>query len=76
MATSIPVRSIRAAAAATRSSIVLAYAATAFGLVWLVLILGALLNNGLGGLSLDLFTQATPPPGTDGGLSNAIVGSL
>jgi phosphate transport system permease protein len=54
----------------------LAYAATAFGLGWLVLILGVLLYNGLGGLSLDVFTQNTPPPGSDGGLLNAIVGSL
>jgi phosphate transport system permease protein len=54
----------------------LAYAATAFGLGWLVLILGILLYNGLGGLSLAVFTQDTPPPGSDGGLLNAIVGSL
>jgi phosphate transport system permease protein len=55
---------------------VLAYSATAFGLGWLVLILGVLLYNGLGGLSLDVFTKDTPPPGSDGGLLNAIVGSL
>ncbi len=55
---------------------ILAYAATAFGLGWLVLILGVLLYNGLGGLSLDVFTHDTPPPGSDGGLLNAIVGSL
>ncbi len=55
---------------------VLACAATAFGLGWLVLILGVLLYNGLGGLSLDVFTHDTPPPGSDGGLLNAIVGSL
>ncbi len=54
----------------------LACAATAFGLGWLVLILGVLLYNGLGGLSLDVFTHDTPPPGSDGGLLNAIVGSL
>jgi phosphate transport system permease protein len=55
---------------------VLAYAATAFGLGWLVLILGILLYNGVGGLSLAVFAQDTPPPGSDGGLRNAIVGSL
>jgi len=55
---------------------VLAYVATGLGLGWLVLILGVLLYNGLGGLSLDVFTQNTPPPGSDGGLLNAIVGSL
>jgi len=55
---------------------VLAYAATAFGLGWLVLILGILLFHGIGGLSLSVFTENTPPPGAAGGLLNAIVGSL
>jgi phosphate transport system permease protein len=55
---------------------VLALAATAFGLGWLVLILGALLLKGFGGLSLAVFTQMTPPPGSNGGLLNPIVGSL
>ncbi len=55
---------------------VLCYAATAFGLLWLALILGALLWNGLGGLSLDVFTKMTAPPGVQGGLLNSIVGSL
>ena len=54
----------------------LALAATVFGLGWLVLILGMLLYEGLGGLSLAVFTQDTPPPGAAGGLLNAIVGSL
>ncbi len=54
----------------------LSYAATAFGLSFLVLILAALLYNGIAGLSLAVFTQNTPPPGSDGGLFNAIVGSL
>ncbi len=54
----------------------LAYGAAAFGLGWLVLILGVLLYNGLGGLSLAVFTENTPPPGSDGGLLNAIVGSI
>jgi phosphate transport system permease protein len=54
----------------------LALAATAFGLGWLVLILGALIYEGLGGLSLAVFTQDTPPPGSAGGLLNAIVGSI
>jgi phosphate transport system permease protein len=49
-------------------------AATAVGLGWLVLILGSLLIEGIGGLSLDIFTQTTPPSG--GGLLNAIVGSV
>jgi phosphate transport system permease protein len=54
----------------------LALAATAFGLGWLVLILGVLLYEGVGGLSLAVFTQDTPPPGSAGGLLNAIAGSL
>jgi len=55
---------------------VLAFAATAFGLGWLVLILGVLLWKGFGGLSVAVFTQMTPPPGSAGGLLNPIVGSL
>jgi phosphate transport system permease protein len=54
----------------------LSLAATAFGLGWLVLILGVLLWEGLGGLSLKVFTEMTPPPGSDGGLLNPIIGSL
>jgi phosphate transport system permease protein len=54
----------------------LSLAATAFGLGWLVMILGALLWEGFGGLSLRVFTQMTPPPGAAGGLLNPIVGSL
>ena len=53
-----------------------ALAATAFGLGWLVVILIALLWNGVSGLSTQVFTQMTPPPGSDGGLLNPIVGSL
>jgi phosphate transport system permease protein len=48
----------------------------AFGLFWLGWILFTLFQAGFGGLSLDLFTKMTPPPGSDGGLLNAIVGSL
>jgi phosphate transport system permease protein len=55
---------------------VLSLAATAFGLGWLVLILGALLWHGFSGLSLAVFTQMTPPPGSSGGLLNPIIGSL
>src|SRR5688500_12772745 len=54
----------------------LALAATIFGLGWLVLILGILVYKGIGGLSLSVFTEMTPPPGAAGGLLNAIVGSL
>ena len=55
---------------------VLAYAATAFGLAWLVLILAALIWKGLEGMSLDVFTKMTAPPGVAGGLINSIVGSI
>jgi phosphate transport system permease protein len=54
----------------------MAVAATIFGLAWLVLILGVLLWEGFSGLSLAVFTQMTPPPGSAGGLLNPIVGSL
>ncbi len=54
----------------------MAYAATAFGLTWLVLILGVLLYEGFSGLSLAVFTEMTPPPGAAGGLLNPIMGSL
>ncbi len=50
--------------------------ATIFGLFWLVWLLWTLLSNGLPWLNLQVFTQITPPPGSAGGLSNAIVGSL
>ncbi len=48
----------------------------AFGLFWLGWILITLLEYGIPGLSLAVFTQTTPPPGSDGGLINAIAGSL
>ncbi|CAH1651340.1 phosphate ABC transporter membrane subunit PstA [Hyphomicrobiales bacterium] len=54
----------------------LCVAAAAVGLGWLVLILGTLLWEGFGGLSVAVFTENTPPPGSQGGLINAIVGSL
>ncbi|MGE5163289.1 MAG: phosphate ABC transporter permease PstA [Hyphomicrobiales bacterium] len=54
----------------------LAFAATAFGLSWLVLILAVLLWEGVGGLSFAVFTEMTPPPGSAGGLLNPIIGSL
>ncbi len=54
----------------------LSIAATLFGLGWLVLILGVLLWEGFGGLSLRVFTEMTPPPGAAGGLLNPIIGSL
>ncbi|MDB5594794.1 MAG: pstA [Hyphomicrobiales bacterium] len=56
---------------------VLCYGAATFGLTWLGLILFTLLWNGLPGLSLGVFTEMTPPPGSKtGGLANALAGSL
>jgi phosphate transport system permease protein len=52
------------------------FGATIFGLAWLVLILAVLLWEGFSGLSLAVFTQMTPPPGSSGGLLNPIMGSL
>jgi phosphate transport system permease protein len=57
-------------------AMIFSLAATAFGLGWLVLILGVLFWQGFSGLSLSVFTEMTPPPGADGGLLNPIIGSL
>src|SRR3954468_4124580 len=57
-------------------ALTLSLLATGFGLLWLVLILAALLWKGLSGLSPHVFTDMTPPPGSAGGLLNAIMGSL
>ncbi|MEO7741854.1 MAG: phosphate ABC transporter permease PstA [Usitatibacter sp.] len=50
--------------------------ALAFGLFWLFWIVGVLLWKGAGALGPSLFTQMTPPPGGNGGLANAIYGSV
>lgn len=47
-----------------------------FGLVWLIWILITILQQGLSGLSWEVFTEMTPPPSGEGGLYNAITGSL
>src|ERR1700730_8800564 len=57
-------------------SMTLAVMATAFGLLWLVLVLGTLLVNGFAALGPTMFLQPTPPPGSNGGLANAVFGSL
>ena len=54
----------------------LCVAATVIGLGFLALILLTLFRLGLGGLTLGVFTQSTKPPGSHGGLLNAIIGSL
>jgi phosphate transport system permease protein len=55
---------------------ILSVGAALFGLVWLGFILGALLKDGVSAMSLSLFTEVTPPPGSAGGLLNAIFGSV
>jgi len=58
-------------------ALTLALTAMAFGLFWLIWILIETVRLGIGGLSLTLFTQMTPPPQADtGGLANAIFGSV
>jgi phosphate transport system permease protein len=53
----------------------LSLAATLTGLACLAAILWTLISHGLAGLSMSLFTEMTPPPGSEGGLLNAIYGS-
>jgi phosphate transport system permease protein len=50
--------------------------ATLFGLFWLVWILWTTVSKGAAALKPQLFTQMTPPPGSDGGLLNAFYGSF
>jgi len=58
-------------------ALTLALAAMSFGIFWLVWILIETVRLGIGGLSLSLFTEMTPPPQAEtGGLANAIFGSL
>jgi phosphate transport system permease protein len=57
-------------------AIALSVAATGLGLLWLALVLSTLLWNGFAAMTPALFTQMTPPPGSSGGLLNAIFGSV
>ena len=57
-------------------ALTLALGAAGFGLFWLVAILWTLLYNGLSAINIALFTESTPPPGGQGGLLNAIFGSV
>ncbi|MDO4250031.1 MAG: phosphate ABC transporter permease PstA [Moraxella sp.] len=54
----------------------LAVAAMGFGLFWLGWIFYTLFYEGFGGLSQTIFTMDTPPPNVEGGLRNAIIGSI
>jgi len=75
------VRAARAAKFAQRNVVnkiatALALAAMAFGLFWLFWILWETIRQGIGGLTLATLTQMTPGPNEDGGLANAIYGSV
>jgi len=59
-----------------RFNLVMSLITMAFGLTFLLWILLTLLQAGFHAFSTDLFTQMTPPPGSKGGLLNAIAGSV
>lgn len=67
---------IRRRKASNTIALSMAIGAAAFGLFWLVAILWTLFYNGIGAIDLDIFTKMTPPPGSSGGLLNAIAGSF
>lgn len=57
-------------------ALIMSLLAMAFGLVWLIWILAETVRLGVGGLTMSTLTQMTPAPGDEGGLANAIMGSL
>ncbi len=57
-------------------NLTLSMVAMAFGLFWLGWILWTLVDRGLASVTLDVFTKMTPPPGSSGGLLNAMAGSI
>ncbi len=57
-------------------ALTLSLSAMAFGLFWLIWILVETFRLGVGGLDLAVFTEMTPPPQAEGGLANAIFGSI
>jgi phosphate transport system permease protein len=59
-----------------RFNLFMSMAAMAFGMIFLLWILVVLFGKGFAALSPTLFTQMTPPPGSEGGLANAIFGSI
>lgn len=59
-----------------RAALAMSLLAMAIGMTFLAWILYILLLKGFGAISIAMFTQTTPPPGSEGGLINAIVGSL
>ena len=58
------------------AALVAATATTLFGLFWLAWILWTTFSQGAAALSPRLFTEMTPPPGSEGGLLNALFGSF
>lgn len=59
-----------------RLALFLAMSAMAIGMIFLAWILIVLVSKGIGGMNLAVFTQMTPSPSSEGGLANAIFGSL
>src|SRR5438876_7461853 len=59
-----------------RFNLAMSLATMGVGMVFLFWILATLFRNGVSALSPALVTQMTPPPGSAGGLLNALVGSL
>ncbi|HXX82978.1 MAG TPA: phosphate ABC transporter permease PstA [Casimicrobiaceae bacterium] len=59
-----------------RFNLVMSLATMAFGMAFLFWILYVLFRDGISALSTTLFTEMTPPPGSAGGLANAIFGSV
>jgi len=59
-----------------RFNLVMSLATMAFGMFFLIWILAVLFGKGFSALGPTLFTQMTPPPGSAGGLMNAIFGSF
>ncbi|MBS3021289.1 Phosphate transport system permease protein PstA [Comamonas sp. PE63] len=57
-------------------ALTLSMAAMLFGVFWLIWILWETIRQGVGGLNFALFSQMTPPPNEEGGIANAIWGSL
>jgi len=57
-------------------ALTLSMAAMVFGVFWLIWILWETLRLGIGGLTLSALTEMTPPPNEDGGIANAIFGSI
>ncbi len=57
-------------------ALVLSGAATLFGLFWLAWILWTTVSKGVAAFDLSLFTEMTPAPGREGGMANALFGSI